>query len=198
MTIFITILLIIAAYLLGSIPFGLLLTQKAGIGDIRKIGSGNIGATNVMRADKRLGIITLLLDAAKGALPVAIAHAAGADERWVYAVAFAAVLGHVFPVWLNFKGGKGVATAIGSLLGLSSGLAMFVGAAWLIVFCARNYVSLASILCFWALVAFSIIAGNFDAFLFSAALALLITWTHRANIERLKLGTEPSYLKKKP
>ena len=182
------------AYLLGSIPFGLLLTRAAGIGDIRTMGSGNIGATNVMRTgNKKLGIATLLLDALKGMLPVVIARHFGAEGDMLYAVAMAAVLGHVFPVWLKFKGGKGVATALGALFGLHVGLGITACLLWLVEFKLTKYVSVASIGCFWLLALVPLFMGNGSALVFCLLLAALITFTHRSNLARLKAGNEPRY-----
>jgi glycerol-3-phosphate acyltransferase PlsY len=185
------------SYLLGSIPFGLLLTRAAGLGDIRAIGSGNIGATNVMRTgNKKLGIATLLLDALKGALPVIIARSYGVESDMLYLVALAAVIGHVFPVWLKFKGGKGVATAFGVLFGLAPGIGIIAGLIWIIEFKITKFVSVSSIGAFWLVSLVPLFLGNANGFYFCLALALLITWTHRANIKRLKEKTEPRYEKK--
>lgn len=188
---------LLLAYLLGSIPFGLLLTRAAGLGDIRAIGSGNIGATNVMRTgNKKLGIATLLLDAAKGALPVIIARHFGIEAPEIYLVGMAAVLGHVFSVWLKFKGGKGVATAIGVLFGLEPVIGFFACLVWLGELLITRYVSLASIGTFWLLLLPPVFMGNAYGVIFCLALAILITWTHRSNIARLKAGTEPRRGKK--
>jgi glycerol-3-phosphate acyltransferase PlsY len=185
------------SYLLGSIPFGLLLTRAAGLGDIRAIGSGNIGATNVMRTgNKKLGIATLLLDALKGALPVILARMYGVEADMLYLVALAAVIGHVFPVWLKFKGGKGVATAFGVLFGLIPGIGIIAGLIWLVEFKITKFVSVASIGAFWLVSLVPLFFGNANVFYFCLALALLITWTHRENIKRLKAKTEPRYEKK--
>jgi glycerol-3-phosphate acyltransferase PlsY len=185
------------SYLLGSIPFGLLLTRAAGLGDIRAIGSGNIGATNVMRTgNKKLGIATLLLDALKGALPVIIAREVGVEADMLYLVALAAVIGHVFPVWLKFRGGKGVATAFGVLFGLIPGIGIIAGLIWLVEFKITKFVSVASIGAFWLVSLVPLFFGNANVFYFCLALALLITWTHRENIKRLKAKTEPRYEKK--
>lgn len=188
---------LLLAYLLGSIPFGLILTRMAGLGDIRQLGSGNIGATNVMRTGrKKLGIATLLLDAGKGWLAVMLAVDMGADDRLVFAAAAAAVLGHVFSVWLKFKGGKGVATALGALFALYIYVGLVVCLAWLVIFFAFRYVSLASIGCFWVVAIGSLPTGDHLGQLFLFFLAALITWTHRSNIARLRAGTENRFGKK--
>jgi glycerol-3-phosphate acyltransferase PlsY len=185
------------AYFLGSVPFGLLLVRMAGLGDIRESGSGNIGATNVMRSgNKKLGIATLLLDMGKGVLAVVIARHIGLEQPWLYVATFAAVLGHVFPLWLKFKGGKGVATAFGVLWALSplSGMVFSIG--WLIDFAFVRIVSVASITAIWLVVPFNL--NHLHDLAFHLALALLITWTHRGNLARLRAGTEPSLRKKQP
>ncbi len=180
---------LVFGYLLGSIPFGLILTRMAGLGDVRSIGSGNIGATNVLRTgNKKLAAATLLLDMLKGTAAVLIAGIAGPEAA--IAAGLGAFLGHIFPVWLNFKGGKGVATYLGVLLGLFWQGALIFAAAWLIVAYATRYSSLA------ALVAAVIvpIALYFSGVHQIAALFLVLTIIvfikHRANIQRLVSGTE--------
>lgn len=177
-------------YLLGSIPFGLLLTRAAGLGDIRTQGSGNIGATNVLRTgNKTLAGATLLLDALKGA--VAVIACALIAPPCAAAAAVGAVIGHMFPVWLGFKGGKGMATAIGVLLGLSWPAGAVTCAAWLAIAAAFRYSSLASLL--------SILLGALASWYFLPwTTALVVTlivplvWVrHHANIRRLLSGTEP-------
>src|SRR6185503_19643486 len=129
---------VVAGYLLGSIPFGLLITRAAGLGDVRKIGSGNIGATNVLRTGRReLAALTLVLDAAKGFAAVMLA-------RW-YFPGDAVFLGHCFPIWLGFKGGKGVATYIGILLGIAWPVAVIFCAVWLVIAAAQRYSALAAL-----------------------------------------------------
>jgi glycerol-3-phosphate acyltransferase PlsY len=176
-------------YLLGSVPFGLILTRLAGLGDVRRIGSGNIGATNVLRTgNKALAAATLAGDLLKGAAAVWIAW------RWGEAAAIlggaGAVLGHVFPLWLRFKGGKGVATFLGVLLGLAWPLALAFAAAWIAVALLTRYSSL-SALTAAALVPFLALpleGASMAAAL--AALAALLFWTHRENIRRLREGRE--------
>ena len=176
-------------YLLGSIPFGLLLTRAAGGPDIRAIGSGNIGATNVLRTgNKVLAAATLLCDMLKGTLAVFAAARYGADPA--LAAALGAFLGHLFPVWLKFKGGKGVATYIGLLIGLHWPAALFFCAVWLAVAAAVRYSSLAALIAS----ALTPLAIWYFGLPKVAALFLLLTvllWVmHRANIERLLNGTE--------
>jgi glycerol-3-phosphate acyltransferase PlsY len=177
-------------YLLGSIPFGLLLTRAAGLGDIRKVGSGNIGATNVLRTGhKGLAAATLLLDALKGIAAVLIARQLG--ELAAVGAAAGAVLGHMFPVWLSFKGGKGVATTLGVMWGLYWPIGAIACAAWLGFAAIFRYSSLAALL--------SVVVAAIAAwFLTDPRAATLLTllvplvWArHHANIGRLLAGTEP-------
>jgi glycerol-3-phosphate acyltransferase PlsY len=181
----------VAGYLCGSIPFGLLLTRFAGLGDVRAIGSGSIGATNVLRTgNKRLAALTLLLDAGKGAVPTLIGYHFGGLELAAYA-GFAAFIGHLFPVWLKFKGGKGVATAIGVLLGLNWLLGLMAIGIWLVVAAVTRYSSLAALLASLATPFLAwLLLGNPKLAVFTAILALLIWIRHAANIRRLLRGEE--------
>lgn len=178
-------------YLLGSIPFGLLLTRAAGLGDIRGIGSGNIGATNVLRTgNKKLAAATLLLDAAKGAAAVLIARA-WLGETAALVAGLAAFLGHIFPVWLGFKGGKGVATYLGVLIALAWPLALLFSALWLGVAKLGKISSLAAIV---ATIAVPIAAWSFADRTLAMTVTLMsivVLIKHRANIERLMAGEEP-------
>jgi len=195
---------VLVAYLLGSIPFGLLLTRAAGMGDIRAIGSGNIGATNVMRTgNKKLGILTLLLDMGKGSLAMALAPLlVVSPDLTSYALAFYAVaLGHIFPIWLRFKGGKGVATVFGALWALHWPFGLIFMAAWLLIFAACRYVSLASMGAMGAVMLSPIflyedMMAVHGFYLFLPAF-LLIVYTHRSNIRRLRRGEESRLGKKK-
>jgi glycerol-3-phosphate acyltransferase PlsY len=180
----------IAGYLLGSIPFGLLLTRAAGLGDIRRIGSGNIGATNVLRTGhKGLAAATLLLDGGKGALAVLIARHWGPDTAIL--AGCGALIGHLYPLWLGFKGGKGVATSLGVLLALDWRIGLIACATWLLVAALFRYSSLAAL----SAVALAPIVGWFIATRQLAAVALLIAvlvWLrHHQNIRRLLTGQEP-------
>jgi acyl phosphate:glycerol-3-phosphate acyltransferase len=186
-----TLLLVCAlAYLAGSIPFGLLLTRAAGLGDIRAIGSGNIGATNVLRTgNKGLAAATLLLDALKGALAVLAVREYG--HGGVLLGALAVFLGHLYPVWLNFKGGKGVATGLGVLFGLCWPVGLLCCAVWLAAAFLLRWSSVAALTAF-AVAPFA--AWGFQSgqsALLVALIALLVFWRHRANIRRLAAGTEP-------
>jgi len=177
-------------YVLGSIPFGLLITRLAGTGDIRSIGSGNIGATNVLRTGrKELAAATLLGDALKGTLAVLVGWHLWGQEGALLA-GFAAFLGHLFPVWLGFKGGKGVATYIGLLLGLAWPVALVFCAVWLVVAAVTRYSSLSALLASLACP----LALWWMGLLREADLFILLTiflWLmHRENISRLLAGTE--------
>lgn len=178
----------IFGYLLGSVPFGLVITKFAGLGDIREVGSGNIGATNVLRTGRKdLALATLLLDGGKGAIAVLVAYALGWPPDIAGAAAF---LGHCFPVWLKFNGGKGVATFLGTLLALWTPAGAFACAIWLFVAYAFRYSSLAALAAAAAspLILFSM--GK-PAFAVAAAfMTLLILSRHSANIQRLLTNTE--------
>ncbi|TIQ35889.1 MAG: glycerol-3-phosphate 1-O-acyltransferase PlsY [Mesorhizobium sp.] len=180
---------LIFGYLLGSIPFGLLITRAAGLGDVRQIGSGNIGATNVLRTgNKGLAAATLLLDALKGTAAVLIAGRFAPELA--LAAGFGAFLGHLFPVWLGFKGGKGVATYLGVLLGLAwQGMLVFA-AVWLAMAFLFRYSSLAALAAAVVVpVALYFISTPQIAGLF-AVMSLIVFIKHRANISRLLAGTE--------
>lgn len=197
----------IAAYLLGSIPFGLLLSRLFGTGDIRKEGSGNIGATNVARvAGPLAGILTLLLDAGKGALAVLLAvRLANSSALWMMIAGFCALLGHCFPIWLGFRGGKGVATAAGVFLVLCPPACLGAAILFVLVVAYWRFVSLGSISAaaamplliylFWA----PHHAPPYVITFGSLAAALLIVYKHDRNIQRLVQGNEPkfSFSKKK-
>jgi glycerol-3-phosphate acyltransferase PlsY len=179
----------ILGYLLGSIPFGLLLTRLAGHGDIRRIGSGNIGATNVLRTgSKELAALTLLLDLAKGAAAVMIAQRWGQTAALVAAVC--AVLGHMFPIWLGFRGGKGVATALGVLIPLSWPVALAAALVWLATAFLFHYSSIAALVAAVAGALAAAILTDKATALLVAGIALLIILRHHANIRRLLAGTE--------
>lgn len=199
-------LVLIAAYLLGSIPFGYLIVRAVEGADVRETGSGGTGATNVTRrAGKVAGIITLLLDAAKGALAVWMARALATPDYgvnwWVAAAAIVAVFGHCFPVWLGFRGGKGVATGVGVFLSLSPLALMCAALVFLLVVGATRYVSLGSItatiafaLSVWLLSMFTNQLTNAAPVLAAALTSgALIIFMHRANISRLLSGTESKF-----
>ena len=184
-----TLLALLFGYLLGSIPFGLLITKAAGTQDIRTIGSQNIGATNVLRTGRKdLAAATLLLDAFKGAAAILITGQWG--EGPAMAAALGAFAGHIFPVWLQFKGGKGVATYLGCLLGLYWPAAILFALVWLAVAKVTRYSSLAALVAS-ALAPFAFFAtGQGPQGLLAVVLAAMIFFTHRANIARLRAGAE--------
>lgn len=183
-------------YLLGSIPFGLLLTRAAGLGDVRSIGSGNIGATNVLRTgNKKLAATTLLLDALKGTAAVLLGHWIGAQGGVAIlgslVAGLGAFLGHILPIWLSFKGGKGVATYIGVLLGAAWKIALIFCAIWLAIAIITRYSSLSALI---AAVATPMIAWFLDSpplGILAALMSALLLWKHKANIRRLLAGEEP-------
>lgn len=182
---------LVFGYVLGSIPFGLLLTRAAGLGDIRSIGSGNIGATNVLRTgNKKLAAATLLLDAAKGAVAVLIARYYLGETPAMFA-GLAAFIGHIFPVWLGFKGGKGVATYLGVLLALAWQCALVFAVIWLSVAAITRISSLAAIIATIAAPVAAWMLGNPDLAGVIALMSIIILVKHRANIERLIAGQEP-------
>ena len=187
---------ILLGYLFGSIPFGLLLTKAAGLGDIRAIGSGNIGATNVLRTGhKGLAAGTVLLDGAKGVAPVLIAGGLAGPEAALWAGG-GAVLGHSFPVWLGFRGGKSVATGLGVLLAVDWRVGIIACAAWLAVAVIFRRSSVASLASFAAAPIAAWGFGYPGAVHLSLGIGVLIYLRHHANIRRLFAGTEPKIGKK--
>ncbi|MFN3718978.1 MAG: glycerol-3-phosphate 1-O-acyltransferase PlsY [Rhizobium rhizophilum] len=180
----------VLGYLLGSIPFGLVLTKMAGLGDLRSIGSGNIGATNVLRTgNKKLAAATLLLDALKATAAAVIADRVfGGDAGLIGG--FAAFIGHLFPVWLGFKGGKGVATYIGMLLGVAPFMVLIFAVVWLAVAFISRYSSLSALLATLVIPVALWILGVEEAALVTAVMTVITFWRHKQNIERLIAGTE--------
>jgi glycerol-3-phosphate acyltransferase PlsY len=193
---------VLLAYLFGSIPFGLLLTRAAGLGDIRSIGSGNIGATNVLRTGNRpLAAATLLLDAGKAIVAVLVTRTllsgpgipVGGSAAWpLYLAAIAVFAGHCFPVWLNFKGGKGVAVMIGSLLALSWPVGLIFCAVWLLIALTRKMSSLAALTAGATAPIFAYVFVDEWLAGTVSVLAVLLFYQHRTNIARLLAGTEPT------
>ncbi|HJP20244.1 MAG TPA: glycerol-3-phosphate 1-O-acyltransferase PlsY [Alphaproteobacteria bacterium] len=177
-------------YLLGAIPFGLVLTRLAGLGDIRAIGSGNIGATNVLRTgNKALALATLLLDGGKGAAAVLLGTLYGPDIAMLAGTG--AFLGHLFPVWLKFKGGKGVATALGILLAIAWPVGILACLTWLATAALFRFSSLAALVAAALAPVYAYFLADMQRVEFSAFLALLIFVRHHANIRRLVKGEEP-------
>jgi acyl phosphate:glycerol-3-phosphate acyltransferase len=184
---------LLLGYALGSIPFGLVLTRAAGLGDVRRIGSGNIGATNVLRTGRKgLAAATLVLDAAKGAAAVLCAAWLWPDQPAFPGIAaIGAFLGHLFPVWLRFKGGKGLATAGGIIAILHWPSALIAAAVWLAAVALTRISSVGGMIAAIAAPVAAAVFGRFDLAILFLGFALLILWKHRANIARLAAGTEP-------
>lgn len=189
---------IIAAYLLGSVSFGILMSKVFGLADPRTVGSGNPGATNVLRSGKKsAALFTLLGDAIKGWLPVWFALQENQTTLVISAIGLAVFLGHLYPIYFKFKGGKGVATALGVMVAISPWLALAVSVVWAVVFYFSRYASLASII---AAIAAPIAAyfllphAKYVVMIF--LLAALLVWRHRANIQKLLVGSESGFGKK--
>ena len=181
---------LVLSYLLGSIPFGVILTRHGGAGDLRTIGSGNIGATNVLRTGRKgLAAATLLLDMAKGAVAVLlVAYLFPGNALLAAAGAF---IGHCYPVWLKFKGGKGVATLMGIVVALHWPLGLVYAVVWLGLLAGLRISSVAGMAAALSAPFASALFGRFDLVLLLLALALIVLWKHRENIDRLFSGTEP-------
>ncbi|HTY99940.1 MAG TPA: glycerol-3-phosphate 1-O-acyltransferase PlsY [Rhodocyclaceae bacterium] len=185
-------LFVLFGYLLGSVPFAVVVSKAFGLADPRSFGSGNPGATNVLRTgNKAAALLTVLGDALKGWLAMALARWLGADEAAVALAGLAAFLGHIFPVFLGFRGGKGVATALGVILGFSGLLALTAAATWALVAFAFRYSSLAALAAaVEAPIAAWFLIGRPEAVGPLAVMSALLIWRHRGNIERLRAGTE--------
>jgi len=182
---------VLIGYVCGSIPFGLLLTKAAGLGDVRSIGSGNIGATNVLRTgNKKIAALTLLLDGLKGTVPVLLLTHFGGPQAGMIA-GLAAMAGHIFPLWLGFKGGKGVATSLGVLFGLFWPLGLIFIALWLALAFAFRMSSLAGLATSALTPLWAYLLGRSDLVLPTVLIAIAIWIMHRANIGRLMKGEEP-------
>ncbi len=179
------------AYLLGSIPFGLVMARIMGLGDLREIGSGNIGATNVLRTgNKHAALLTLLLDAGKGAVAVLAARAAlGEDAAQV--AALTSFLGHLYPVWAGFRGGKGVATFLGVLTALSWPLGLAACATWLVAALVSRISSMGALAAAASSPVWAIVASKFALLILIVLLSALVLYRHHANIARIRAGTEP-------
>jgi glycerol-3-phosphate acyltransferase PlsY len=177
------------SYILGSIPFGLLLTKIFLKKDIRKIGSGNIGATNVLRTGKKsLGTATLMLDTFKAYSTVLITLNLFPD--YVYLSAFLCFLGHVYPIWIKFKGGKGIAVYLGILFAFSVYLGLIFAISWLLVLCITKYSSLSSLIASLMILFYSVVLNNFNMSIFSFIIFITIIYTHKENISRIRNKTE--------
>jgi glycerol-3-phosphate acyltransferase PlsY len=196
--VFIPVIWIVAAYLLGSISFGILISRMFGLPDPRTVGSGNPGATNVLRSGKKLAaLLTLLGDAFKGWFPVWLALQSGMLMWVVSWVGFAVFIGHLYPVYYRFKGGKGVATALGVLLALSGWLGLAVLVTWALVFAVWRYSSLAAIVAAVLAPVFAYFLLPYkDYLILTVAITVLLIWRHRSNIQKLMAGTEAGFGKK--
>ena len=180
----------VVGYMLGSIPSGVVIARIMGLGNLREIGSGNIGATNVLRTgNKKAAALTLLFDAGKGIAAVLLARSFVGEDAAQVAALFA-FLGHCYPVWLGFRGGKGVATYFGILFALSIVVGLVGGAIWIAVAAIWRYSSMAALMAAGWVPVFVAIWGDNQSFVLLAVLGLLIYWRHRGNIARLRTGTE--------
>ena len=187
----------LGAYLLGSVPFGIVITRALGLGDLRKIGSGNIGATNVLRTgNKGAALATLLLDAGKGGIAVLIAQALTGAADAAQLAALASFLGHLFPVWLGFKGGKGVATFLGTLLALAWPIGIAACVTWLATAALTRISSLSALIAAASVPVWMSVFGHTDMLVLGLSLAALVIWRHKDNIARIIAGTEPKIGKK--
>lgn len=185
------------AYLLGSVPFGIVITRALGLGDLRQIGSGNIGATNVLRTGhKGAALATLVLDAAKGGFAVLIARVAFGEDAAQLA-ALAAFLGHLFPAWLGFRGGKGVATFLGTLLALDWQVGLAVCASWVVVALVTRTSSIAALMAAASASGWLFYFDEGRMLLLVMLLTILVYFRHSENLKRIKAGTEPKIGKKK-
>jgi len=182
----------VIGYALGSIPFGMVLARLMNLGNLREIGSGNIGATNVLRTgNKKAAALTLLLDAGKGAAALLLARWITGAEDATQLAGLAAMLGHCYPVWLRFKGGKGVATFLGLLIALHWPVGLAACAAWLVGAAAWRISSMGALFSAAVSTILMVVLGAPSALLLGVILTLLIFWRHRENIRRIKAGTEP-------
>jgi glycerol-3-phosphate acyltransferase PlsY len=190
---------IVTAYLLGSVAFGIVVSKLFGLPDPRTVGSGNPGATNVMRSGKKAAaVLTLLGDTGKGWLAVWLAQYYGLATEWVCGVALAVFIGHLYPVFYGFKGGKGVATAAGVLLAISPWLGVGVLATWILAFFMWRVSSLAALIAAGLAPAYAAIPGFSIVTATVCVLSALLVWRHRTNIRKLLDGTEPGFGNPKP
>lgn len=183
---------VVLGYLMGSVPFGILITRTMGLGDLRSIGSGNIGATNVLRTgNKAAAAATLLLDGVKGALAVLLAAWMTGDSGAMQIAGLAAFIGHCYPVWLRFRGGKGVATFLGVVLALSWPVGLACCAMWLLAALVTRISSVGALVGAASSTVWMFAFARWDLLLTGTLLTALVFWRHRDNLKRLKAGTEP-------
>ncbi len=181
---------LLGGYLLGSIPFGVILTRLFGAGDLRQIGSGNIGATNVLRTGRKgLAAGTLFLDIAKGAIAVCVARQSNPDFAIIAAIG--AFFGHLYPIWLGFRGGKGVATLLGVSLALMWQVGLIFAAVWLAILALTRYSSVGGMVAAVSAPVAATLLGKGQLAVGLLAMALVLLWKHKDNIKRLMAGTEP-------
>jgi len=187
------VLAVLGSYLLGSIPFGLIVSKALGEKDPRTMGSKNIGFTNVLRVSgKKAGILTLIGDIGKGALVTGMAHNLGVPHSWVLLLGFSVILGHIFSIFLGFKGGKGVATALGSVLGIDAFLGICLFGVWIGTVAIFHYSSGGALAAFLSFPIFAFfLAGDIELIIFAFSILGLIVYGHTENISRLMKGTEP-------
>ena len=190
-SLFVLLIWAVLGYLFGAVPFGVLVARAMGLGNLREIGSGNIGATNVLRTgSKTAALATLILDGAKGAVAALIARAVTGEDAAQIA-GLMALIGHCYPIWLKFKGGKGVATFLGLLLALSLPVGAACCATWLVVAALKRISSLAALVAAGTSTFWMTLLGYPEGFVLGVVVTLLVFWRHRANITRLRAGTEP-------
>jgi acyl phosphate:glycerol-3-phosphate acyltransferase len=187
----------VLGYLLGSVPFGIVITRAMGLGDLRQIGSGNIGATNVLRTgSKPAALATLILDSGKGAIAVLLARWLSGDDSAAQLAGLAAMLGHCFPVWLGFRGGKGMATFLGTMLALAWPVGLLCCATWAVAFAISRISSVGALASVASVAPWTLVMGRTDLTITSLILTFVVLYRHKDNITRLRAGTEPKVGKK--
>ena len=187
----------VLGYLLGSVPFGIVITRAMGLGDLRQIGSGNIGATNVLRTgSKPAALATLFLDSGKGAIAVLLARWLSGDDSAAQLAGLAAMLGHCFPVWLGFRGGKGMATFLGTMLALAWPVGLLCCATWAVAFAISRISSVGALASVISVAPWTLVMGRTDLTITSLILTFVVLYRHKDNITRLRAGTEPKVGKK--
>ncbi|EBA10301.1 glycerol-3-phosphate 1-O-acyltransferase PlsY [Sagittula stellata] len=187
----------VLGYLLGSVPFGIVITRAMGLGDLRQIGSGNIGATNVLRTgSKPAALATLILDSGKGAIAVLLARWLSGDDSAAQLAGLAAMMGHCFPVWLGFRGGKGMATFLGTMLALAWPVGLLCCATWAVAFAISRISSVGALAAVASAAPWTLVLGRTDLTITSLILTFVVLYRHKENIARLRAGTEPRVGKK--